>query len=258
MAHTTVLAPDVRGVGWVLVSTVSKRMIYGEFHEHTDAESSYRGERLGLTVSYHIISFVLKYYIVQRAQGSIHCDNRGALIQALTKCKRIKQRTKHSDLIKKIWHIKATHMLDLQYMHVKAHQDDHFTWDDLALFQQINIHYNLLAKQAVQDAIINPNSRSVTPLLLSYKQAAILVAGNKQTSDAATSLHFALGLINARKYFVQPIRIRNDSNIGGFRVDCTMTWCSTGCKISNARGVASQRNRRSMRHMTDHGMQLGS
>lgn len=214
-SYNRVLAPDICGAGWVLVSTSSKKMIYGAFHERSNAASSYRGELLGLTAIHHLISFVLEYYTVPKAHGSMHCDNRGALLQASTKRKRVKPRTKHADLIRNIRLIKSTHVFEIQYRHVKAHQDEHFAWDQLSLFQQLNVHCDLLAKQAVQDAIANLSYRAVEQQLLPREQAAIFVSGHKQTSDTAKALRLALGLLDARKFFIRPIRMRNDSNIGG-------------------------------------------
>jgi len=214
-SYNRILAPDICGAGWVLVSTSSKKMIYGAFHERSNTASSYKGELLGLTAIHHLISFVLEYYTAAKAQGSIHCDNKGALLQASTKRKRVRPRTKHADLIRNIRHIKASHAFDIQYIHVKAHQDEHFTWDELTLFQQLNVHCDLLAKQAIQDAISNPIQQVTEHQLLPREQAAIFVSGQKQTSDLAKSLRFALGLIDAKKFFTRPIRLRNESNIGG-------------------------------------------
>jgi hypothetical protein len=155
-SYNRTLAPRISGAGWVLVSTNSLKMVYGAFYEVSSAASSYRGELLGLTAIHHLVAFVLEFYTTPTARGSIHCDNKGALHQAATNRKRVRPKTKHSDLIRNLRHIKATHKFEVCYLHVKAHLDDHLSWDQLSVVQQLNVHCDLLAKQAVQDYISQP------------------------------------------------------------------------------------------------------
>lgn len=157
----------------------------------------------------------MEFYVVRSAHGSIHCDNKGALHQASIKRKRVRPRTKHADLIRNLRHIKATHQFEVRYQHVKAHLDDHLAFDQLTVVQQLNVHCDLLAKQAVQDYITNPTDRSPEAQLLPREQAAVFVAGGKQTSDTANALRFSLGLIDAKRFFTRPALIRNESNKGG-------------------------------------------
>ena len=214
-SYNRVLAPTISGAGWVLVSTISRRMVYGSFYEISDDASSYRGELLGLTAIHHLVAFALEYYTVRSASGSIHCDNRGALHQASITRKRVRPRTKHADLIRNLRDIKATHKFDVKYIHVKAHQDDHLAWDELTLFQQLNVHCDLLAKQAVQEAITTVKPREPLAQLLPREQAALVVGGNKLTTDTAKALRYSLGLVNAMKFFTRPTRIINGTNKGG-------------------------------------------
>ncbi len=214
-SYNRTLAPRISGAGWVLVSTNSLKMVYGAFYEVSSAASSYRGELLGLTAIHHLVAFVLEFYTTPTARGSIHCDNKGALHQAATNRKRVRPKTKHSDLIRNLRHIKATHKFEVCYLHVKAHLDDHLSWDQLSVVQQLNVHFDLLAKQAVQDYISQPIDRKPIHQLLPREQVAAIVAGEKLTSDTAAALRFALGTIEARRFFTRPINIKNQSNKGG-------------------------------------------
>jgi len=81
------LAPNICGAGWILVSTNSKHIVSGSFHEKSSSVSSYQGELLGLTAIHHLVAFVMEYYKVRKSAGSIHCDNKGALHQASIKRK---------------------------------------------------------------------------------------------------------------------------------------------------------------------------
>ena len=208
-------APRISRAGWVLVSTNSLRMVYGSFYEISSAASSYRGELLGLTAIHHLVSFVLEFYTTPTARGSVHCDNKGALHQASTKRKRVRPKTKHSNLIRNLRHIKATHHFKVCYLHVKAHLDDHLSWDQLSVVQQLNVHCDLLAKQAVQEYISQPIDRNPElQLVPREQQVAAIVAGEKLTSDTAAAIRFALGSIEACRFFTRPINIKNKSNRG--------------------------------------------
>ena len=147
--------------------------------------------------------------------GHYHYNRFSDLHQASTKRKRVRPRTKHADLIRNLRHIKATHSFDVVYMHVKAHLDDHLAWDELTAVQQLNVHCDSLAKQAVQSWITQPSTRSAHDQLLPREQAAVFVAGEKQTSDTAAAIRFELGTIEARRFFTRPICIKQNTNTGG-------------------------------------------
>jgi len=78
----------------------------------------------------------------------------------------VRTRTKHSELLQNIRQIKVTHNFEVHYAHVKAHLNDKLQWNELTLIQKLNIHCDLLAMQAVQDAISNPPVRSPLDQLL--------------------------------------------------------------------------------------------
>jgi len=181
-------APLVSGAGWALASRNSMRMEYGSFVEVSKGASSYQGELLGLTAIHHLVAFVLEYYGVQTATGSMHCNNKGALHQASTKQKRVSPRTKHADLIRNLRHIKATHLVEVKYMHVKAHRDNYLAWEQLSIVQKLNVHCNLLAKQAIQDYINNPSNKHPGDQLLPREQVAVFVDSTKLTTDTANVL----------------------------------------------------------------------
>jgi len=140
---------------------------------------------------------------------------KGHYIKHQQKGKRVSPRSKHADLLRNLRHIKATHKFEVVYLHVKAHQDKHLSWDQLNLFQQLNVHCDYLAKQAIQDAIASPKHRTFHQQLLPREQAALEVAGNKLTSDTAKALRFTLGMLEAKKFFTRPLMIKNNHNTGG-------------------------------------------
>lgn len=207
-------APRVSGAGWIFACTKRRKVVFGAFHELSDAASSYRGELLGLTAVHLLISFVMEFYNIDHAGGSIHCDNKGALYQASVYRRRIKTNAHHADLLRNLRSIKLSKRLQFNYIHVKAHQDRHLSWDQLSFIQQLNVHCDDLAGQAVQASFGAP-PRSGLDQLIPRETAAVIIDGNKQTSDVAKAARFALGRSAARRFFTRPIKICGESNVGG-------------------------------------------
>ena len=139
-------------------------------------------------------------------------------------------------MLRNICYLKGKHNFRTTYQHVKAHQDDIHAFDDLPLVQQFNVICDTLAKQAVQAAITNPSPREALHQLLPCEQAALIVNGQKQTTDVSTDLRFYLGIREAWKFFTQPICWRGNTNKGGLgwshvRFDC-IDWKSLHLVIS--------------------------
>jgi hypothetical protein len=209
------LAPTISGAGWVLVCTSSRQMIRGCFFEDSPKASSYRGELLGLTAIHHLVAYALEFYDHSTASGTMHCDNKGALHQASLKRCRVRNNSKHADLLRNLRYIKGKFKFDVTYHYVKAHQDDVHAFEDLPLIQQLNVMCDLLAKQAVQASVEQTTPRIPHLQLLPGEQAALVVDGRKQTTDTSTDLRFFLGKIEARKFFTKATQIRGGTNIDG-------------------------------------------
>lgn len=229
-------APTISGAGWLLACTQSHLMVRGSFYEESQTASSYRGELLGLTAIHHLAAFALEFYGHTEATGSIHCNNKGALHQASLKRKRVRMGCKHSDLLQNLRYTKSKHNFITTYTHVKAHQDDIYSFKDLPLVQQFNVICDTLAKQAVQAAMTKSSTRDALQQLLPCEQAALIVGGQKQTTDISTDLQFHLGMREAQKFFTRPIRGRGNSNKGGLgwspgRFDC-IDWTALHKKVT--------------------------
>ena len=102
--------------------------------------------------------------------------------------------------------------------------------------QQFNVICDTLAKQAVQAAITGTSTREPLQQLLPCEQAALIINGQKQTTDVFTDLRFYLGMREARKFFTRPIRIHRNTNKGGLgwshsQFDC-IDWKSLHSAIS--------------------------
>ncbi len=158
----------------------------------------------------------------------MNCDNKGALFQASLKRRRVRNNSKHANLLRNLRYLKNKYHFEVEYHHVKAHQDDIYAYDDLPLIQQLNVICDNLAKQAVQASLLSTTPRASLDQILPNEQAVLVINGRKQTTDVAVDLRFQLGRTEARRFFTNPIRIRGETNTGGLgwsprRFDC-IAW----------------------------------
>lgn len=204
----------------------------------------------------------MEFYNVNQAGGSIHCDNKGALYQASVYRRRVKTNTHHADLLRNLRSIKLSNLLQFQYVHVKAHQDRHRSWEQLSFIQQLNVHCDDLAGQAVQASFGSPPRNGLNQLI-PRERAAVIIDGEKQTSDVAKSMRFALGRTSARRFFTRPIKLCGESNIGGLgwshhRFD-SVDWESLRDVLESKPDVwdmACQADYRDRCYSTEHGTNL--
>lgn len=211
------LDPHLCGTGWAIRCTASKQMIKGSFFERSISASSYRGELLGMVAIHALVSTAAEVYNLPVNSGSVHCDNMGALGKARAHGRRVKASLKQGDLVRVIRSMKQGLFLQLRYQYVKSHQDDHTRWEDLPLDQKLNVICDTLAKQAVGRGLsIDAVRRQVIPLSLPWEQAAIMVGGEKLTSDVGDPVRYYLGHLEARRFYTQPQDIQdNGVNQGG-------------------------------------------
>lgn len=211
------LDPHLSGTGWVVVCTCTKKMLKGTFYEQSLTASACRGELLGMVALHALVATAAEVYDLHCNQGSVHCDNMGALGKAREHRKRVKSSLRQGDLVRALRAMKQGLFLQLQYRYVKSHQDDVTSWTNLPLDQQLNVLCDTLAKQAVGRGLsMEAVSRRMEPLTLPFEQASIVVGGNKLTSDMGEPIRYLLGHIEARRFYTQPKDIQdNGVNTGG-------------------------------------------
>ena len=67
--HRT-LTPDVSGVGWIVYYAKTNIRMTGNFFEISDDASSYRGKKLGLCATHHLIAALCIFYNIKLAHHS--------------------------------------------------------------------------------------------------------------------------------------------------------------------------------------------
>ena len=91
---------------------------------------------------------------------------------------------------------------------MESHHDRYKLWFQLSLKQQLNCWCDSLAKNAVYLSL-SPTSPSNRNLRLPREHAAVYVRGVKQTSDVSKGVRFALGLVEAERFYTAPLGERD-------------------------------------------------
>jgi hypothetical protein len=176
----------------------SKRTLRGSFYEVSVAAGAYRGELLGLVALHTLILAQANYYNLQSVSGKICCDNILALNQASKTRKQVRSGT-----------------MALKYEHVRAHQDNLKPWSMLALVEQLNIICNKLAKGAVLRHLSDTTQEGRGTQLLPMEKVAIVVNGEKLTTDVGQEVRYALGHKEAKKFYTKAIKMNGLTKTGG-------------------------------------------
>lgn len=145
-------SPNISGVGWIVLDTVSGRHFACSFAEHSKHAGSYRAELLGL-LSIHTFLLALEQTAEIKTDRplTISCDNLKALEKASDQRRRIPIWLKCPDILRSLRSIKRRLTSPRQYQHVAAHMDDILRWEQLTTVQQLNVQCDLLTKGAVSE-----------------------------------------------------------------------------------------------------------
>ena len=195
------VAPTVSGAGWILYCTEQKCKLYGSFFERSPRASSYRGKLLGL-LAIHTFAVALEeaYIDIPTHEGTICCDNQGALHKSADSRRRIPVGASEADIKRAFRTVKAGLRAHFKYEWVESHQDRYKLWFQLSLVQQLNCLCDSLAKSAVAWSI-EPGSPDNRNPHLPRESAAIYIRSVNQTSNVANDLRFALGLVDAERFY---------------------------------------------------------
>lgn len=181
-------APDISGAGWVVVDTTTDRRWACSFIEVSSSANSYRAELLGLySIHIFIQALFTHYQLKSTSRIKLRCDNKGALRTASRTNLRIRASSKCADILRAFRSLHQQLTADIHYGHVSAHMDDILCWDQLTLEQQLNVHCDKLAKQAVSHichALISNHAACLPDTsVLPLEQCALMIDGIKMTTD---------------------------------------------------------------------------
>ena len=95
-----------------------------------------------------------------------------------------------------------------RYEWVESNMHPHKHWNQLITKQQLNCYCGTLSKRAVRSTLNNdspPFGKQVPP----KESVEVFIGGVKQTSDVAKGARYALGLIDAKKFYTTPLGARD-------------------------------------------------
>jgi hypothetical protein len=208
-------AKSCSGSGWILACTASKKTLRSSCYEVSAAAGAYRGELLGLVSLHTLILALATFYNVQTISGRICCNNILALKQASKTRKRVRSGIKHSDLQRAIRTCKCKVTMALKYEHVRAHQDKIKPWSMLTLAEQLNVICDELAKGAVLRYLSDVTQEGRESQLLPLEKAAIVINGEKSTTNVGRDVRYALGYKEARRFYTKARTKNGLTNTGG-------------------------------------------
>ena len=198
------IAPFVSGAGWIFYCKRRKLRLMGSFFERSPKAGSYRGELLGLLACQTLLSALEEYFNLTTGSSKVCCDSSSALYKSKEFRRRIPTGAKHADILRCLRNIKVKFKTTLGYEWVASHQDDLKLWHQLTIEQQLNCIADSLAKQAVHQSL-DPSHSHTMLQTLPHERAAVYVNNIKQTTDVATDVRFALGMVDAERFYCRPV-----------------------------------------------------
>jgi hypothetical protein len=140
-------AADLLGVGWIIFCKTTGRRIMGFFWEQLSTASSFFTEMLGLCTLHLFAQAISDYYDVQNWTALLCCNNKHALMLSSHHRGCIRLSAKCADIRRNFCATKQTYQGRFKYVHVYGHMDQHLSWTQLSLTQQLNCICNTLAKK---------------------------------------------------------------------------------------------------------------
>jgi hypothetical protein len=129
------------------------------------------------------------------------CDNKHAPILSSHHRGQIQPSAKCPDIQRSFRATKQPYQRGFKYTHIYGHMDQHLSWSQLSLTQQLNCVCNTLAKCAVMNAIMKGYHDSLIQIL-QQEDFALIIWGDKITGNISSSLCFHVSKLVARKYHI--------------------------------------------------------
>ncbi len=146
------LYPDLCSAAFVLECSKGLGRVYGSFSERLSVANAYQGKLLGLMAVHIILLSVNKIHPRLSGRVEVVSDCLGALkrVSHLPPY-RIPSRCRHSDILKTILVHCCRLSFTMDYIHMKAHQDDNHLYIKLSRKAQLNCICNHAAKVRIRD-----------------------------------------------------------------------------------------------------------
>ncbi len=182
------LYPNLCSAAFVLECSTGLGRVYGLFSERLLVANAYQGELLGLMAVHLILLSVNKIHPRLSGHVEVVSDCLGALkrVSHLPPCC-IPSRCCHSDILKTILvHCRGL-SFTMDYVHVKAHQDDKHLYSKLSRKAQLNC----ICDHAAKVRISTDGMETATPgQMFPLEPVGIFMGNQKMTSDTSNHIQF--------------------------------------------------------------------
>jgi hypothetical protein len=194
-------AQDLSGVGWIIFCNTTGWTITGSFWERSLMANSFRAEMLDLCTLHLLAWAIAEYYGVERWSSTMCCYNKRALLLSSHHKRRIRPSAKYADIRRNVHATKLAYQGRFKYVHVYGHMDQHLSWAQLSLPQQLKCVCDTLIKRAVTTAIIKGYHNGPTSIL-AWEDVALIVWGDKITGNILGPLRFHASKSVTHKYLM--------------------------------------------------------
>jgi hypothetical protein len=144
---------------------------------------------LGLCALHLLARAIAEYYDLGKWLAMMCCYNKQALLLSSPHKGRIWPSAKCTDIRRSFQATKQTYQGGFKYIQVYGHMDQHLSWSQLSITQQLNCICDTLAKRAVTTAIIEGYHKGQAQIL-PREDIALIVWGDKVTGNISGPLRF--------------------------------------------------------------------
>ena len=121
-----------------------------------NSQCSHCSERFGLLCLIHHINTHCTQLNVNTGKIKIFCDGEGVIKLLNTTMPYVKTSTKHFDILSSIKRVIRHLQLKWTFCHVKGHQDDLLSQEELSLEAKLNVQADHLAKIKLTECLQHP------------------------------------------------------------------------------------------------------
>jgi hypothetical protein len=190
---------DLCSAAFVIECGQRQGRVYRSFSERLLVANAYRGELLGLMAVHLILLSVNNIHPQLTGSAKVVSDYLGALKRTSELPPyRIPSRCRHSDILKNILVNCRGVTFTLEYIHVKAHQDDSALFSKLSRNAQLNCICNHAAKTRI---FTDGMERKTECRLFPLESVGVFVDNQKMTLDTGEYKQFWAYRQLARQYF---------------------------------------------------------
>ncbi len=181
------LTRKIGTAGFIIENEYSDSMISGQLDVPgiPSVQCSHRSELMGILGVLYFINGLCNESRLTQGCIELGCDGEGAVttMQEILQWN-VKSSSKHFDILRSIQHLMRNSPITWKFRHVKGHQDDLLTYEELDRWAQLNVEADALAKDRMTEALLRVDP---LPQALPYDTCKISICDNSNQSSNISS-----------------------------------------------------------------------